>query len=221
MQVVHRQSPSFHLKHRAAARPVWLCGLAALLLAGCNSSDTPDHDSLSLQVVSSAPNHVSGGDTRVRVTADPMLHADLDLWLNGTRLTAPLKADGRQLEGVVSGFVDGSNTLEVRHRGTGARQVLQVTSHPITGPMFSGPQQTPFVCTTVQGAVGRKPLVDSASAPGYKVTDSSGQVIGYSRNCSIDTFVAYHYRTTSGSVNWPCVRARMRVAWASYWPIIR
>jgi len=200
MQVVHRQSSSYHLNRGAAARPGWLCGLAALLLAGCNSSDTPDHDGLSLQVVSSAPNHVSGGDARVRVTADPVMHADLDLWLNGTRLTAPLKVDGRQLEGVVSGFVDGSNTLEVRHRGTGARQVLLVTSHPITGPMFSGPQQAPFVCTTVQGAVGRKPLVDSASAPGYKVTDSSGQVIGYSRNCSIDTFVAYHYRTTSGSV---------------------
>jgi hypothetical protein len=56
-----------------------------------------------------------------------------------------------------------------------ARDRLTLTNHPITGPMFSGPQQQPFVCTTNQGAVGRQPLVDSATAPGYKVTDSLGQ----------------------------------------------
>ena len=50
--------------------------------------------------------------------------------------------------------------------------------------------------------MGRQPLVDSATAPGYKVTDgptvASGSTIGYSRNCSINTFVSYWYRTTSG-----------------------
>jgi hypothetical protein len=48
--------------------------------------------------------------------------------------------------------------------------------------------------------VGRQPLVDSAVSPGYKVVDTNGNVVGYSRNCSIDTFVAYSYRKTSGAL---------------------
>ena len=77
---------------------------------------------------------------------------------------------------MISGLKVGSNTLEVRHRsGNGQpRDRLVLTNYPITGPMFTGPQQTPFVCTTIQGAVGRQPLVDSAVAPGYRVTDAHG-----------------------------------------------
>ena len=93
----------------------------------------------------------------------------------------------------------GDNTLEVR-TSAGVRDRLTLTNHPVTGPMFSGPQQQPFVCTTNQGAVGRQPLVDSATQPGYPVTDAGGNVIGYSRDCSIDSFVTYLYRNTSGSL---------------------
>jgi hypothetical protein len=156
-----------------------------------------------LRVLSSAPEYVSGGDARIEVRAAPGLHDKLELWLNGQKLSVALASNGiDRLEGVISGLVVGSNTLEVRHRsGNGQpRDRLELTNHPITGPMFTGPQQQPFVCTTVQGAVGRQPLVDSATAPGYRVTDASGQVIGYSRNCSINTFVAYSYRNTAGAL---------------------
>jgi hypothetical protein len=113
----------------------------------------------------------------------------------------PLTARGERLEGVVSGMALGRNRLEVRVAGVpGQRAALTLTNHPITGPMFSGPQQTPFVCTTIQGAVGRQPLVDSPTAPGYRVTDASGALIGYSRNCSIESFTTYSYRSTGGSL---------------------
>jgi hypothetical protein len=62
-----------------------------------------------------------------------------------------------------AGLALGDNRLEVRHRRSGVRDRLTLTNHPISGPMFSGPQQHPFVCTTTQGAVGRQPLVDSAT----------------------------------------------------------
>ena len=39
----------------------------------------------------------------------------------------------------------------------------------------------------IQGAVERQPPVDSSSAPGYRVSDASGNLIDYSRNCSINT----------------------------------
>jgi Tannase-like family of unknown function (DUF6351) len=78
------------------------------------------------------------------------------------------------------------------------RDAIVLTNWPITGPMFTGPQQTPFVCTATQ--FNLQPNVDSATAPGYRVTDAQGQTIGYSRNCSIDTFVSYQYRNTAGSL---------------------
>lgn len=150
-----------------------------------------------LHVLSSPAAYVSGGDARIAVRAAPGLHGQLELWLNGRPIGMPLASRGDRLEGVVRGLVLGDNRLEVRHRRSGLRDALTLTNHPITGPMFSGPQQTPFVCTTTQGAVGRQPLVDSATPPGNKVI-VNGNVVGYSRDCSVDTAVSYWYRRAAG-----------------------
>lgn len=156
---------------------------------------------VALRVLSSPAQYVSGGDARIEVSAPPALHPNVELWLNGSRINVALTPSGATLEGVVTGLVEGQNRLEVRMAGMpGQRAALQLKNHPITGPMFTGPQQMPFVCTTIQGAVGRQPLVDSATPPGYRVTDASGATIGYSRNCSIDSFVGYSYRATDGSL---------------------
>ena len=203
---------------------------AALLLTACGGSDEArmpvaadaaresaqhfdgDRDrgtSVRLRVLSSAPQWVSGGDARIHVQANRGQRDKLELLLNGRKVDAALEEVADGLEGVVSGLRVGHNVLEVRHRhghghGQHVRDAMLLTNWPITGPMFTGPQQTPFVCTTIQGAVGRQPLVDSATAPGYRVTDASGGLIGYSRNCSIDTFVSYFYRTTAGALApWP------------------
>ncbi|MBS0455509.1 MAG: hypothetical protein JSS14_29765 [Proteobacteria bacterium] len=159
-------------------------------------------NSVRLRVLSSAPEFVSGGDARIEVRAAPGLRDKLELWLNGEKLDATLAESAAGLEGVIGGLKVGANTLEVRHRsGNGQpRDQIQLTNYPITGPMFTGPQQTPFVCTTNQGAVNKQPLVDSVSSPGYPVRDAQGNVLGYSRNCSIDTFVGYQYRSTAGSL---------------------
>lgn len=155
-----------------------------------------------LRVLSSAPEFVSGGDARIQVQAARGQRDKLELWLNGKRLTQALQPTEEGLEGMVSGLVEGRNTLEVRQRnGHGQpRDRLVLTNYPITGPMFTGPQQTPFVCTTTQGAVGRQPVVDSAVEPGTVVKDAQGQVVGYSRDCSIETFVSYQYRSTAGGL---------------------
>ncbi len=65
--------------------------------------------------------------------------------------------------------------------------------------MFSGPQQYPFVCTTTQSGVGQQPIIESATPPGTRVFDSAGNVIGYSRDCSVQTVVTYLYRTTGNA----------------------
>lgn len=156
--------------------------------------------SVRLSVLSSPPQWVSGGDARIHVRAAPGLRDKLELRLNGQRLNVALREVSDGLEGVIGGLALGENRLEVRHARANVRDTLTLTNHPITGPMFSGPQQAPFVCTTTQGAVGRQPLPDSAVPPGYKVTDAQGNLLGYSRDCSIDTFVAWYYRDTAGAL---------------------
>lgn len=152
-----------------------------------------------LRVLSSPARYVSGGDARIEVRAAPGLHDKLELWLNGRRLDTALQSRGDRLEGVVSGLVNGSNRLEVQHRSSGVRDTLELINHPITGPMFSGPQQHPFVCTTTQGGIGQQPIADAAAPPGHRVLDASGSTVGFSRNCSIQTRVSYLYRSTAGA----------------------
>jgi len=177
----------------AAAATLAGPGLAQASNAASQAKD------VQLRVLSSPAQYVSGGDARIQVRAAPGLHDKLELYLNGSRAQVALQRSGsHSLEGVVHGLQLGKNTLEVYVKGRSLRDTLELTNHPITGPMFSGPQQRPFVCTTIQGAVGRQPLVDSATAPGYRVTDGSGNLLGYSRDCSIDTFVSYFYRRNTG-----------------------
>jgi hypothetical protein len=155
--------------------------------------------SVELRVLSSPAEFVSGGDARIEVRAAPGLHDKIRLFLNGQPVAASLNANGNRLEGVITGLVEGSNHLEVRLQGHSPRDEIEITNYPITGPMFSGPQQHPFVCTTTQGGVGRQPIVESATPPGTRVFDGSGNVIGYSRDCSIQTFVTYLYRSTGNA----------------------
>jgi hypothetical protein len=194
---------------------------AVALMGGCGGGvDTPDPASESVKFATAAPTGnpglsgpamtvqvrvlsspaqwVSGGDARIHVRAAPGQRDKLELLLNGQRTNVAFKEVADGLEGVVRGLKLGDNRLEVKHRNANVRDEITLTNWPITGPMFTGPQQVPFVCTTNQGAVGRQPLVDSATAPGYKVTDAGGNAIGYSRNCSIDTIVTYWYRAATG-----------------------
>jgi hypothetical protein len=172
-------------------------------LSGAHAAPPPANPAsqakfVQLSVLSSPAEYVSGGDARIGVRAAPGLHNKIELYLNGSRLDTPLKMAGsHQLEGVIQGLRLGENTLEAYVKGQSLRDTITLTNYPVTGPMFSGPQQQPFVCTTIQAAVGKQPLVDSATPPGYRVTDTGGATIGYSRDCSIDTIVTYLYRSKS------------------------
>jgi len=206
--VTDNEGPEAHLKettmNRSERSAAWAAALALLCSTGplLAAPAAPDKAAagaavVRIELLSSPAARVSGGDARIAVRAAPGLHDKLELWLNGRPIGMPLASRGDRLEGVVGGMVVGENRLEVRHRNSGVRDAVTLTNHPITGPMFTGPHQTPFVCTTTQGAVGRQPLVDSAVPPGNRVV-VNGNVIGYSRDCSIDAFVSYWYRRNTG-----------------------
>lgn len=68
---------------------------------------------------------------------------------------------GRWL-GRIEGLKVGRNILKIRS-GNQSRK-LTLMNHPIAGPVFSGPHQTPFVCTTEQAGLGA-PTDSNCSAP--------------------------------------------------------
>lgn len=155
--------------------------------------------SIELRVLSSPAEYVSGGDARVEVRVPPGLQDRVELYLNDRRLRIDPRRKGDRVQAVIRGLVPGRNRLEALVKGRWERDTIKLINYPIGGPMFSGPQQQPFVCTTAQGAAGRQPIVQSTLPPGTRVFDSAGNVIGYSRDCAIETFVTYLYRTTANA----------------------
>ena len=172
-------------------------GLAALVTVGVLAAPSVAYGhAVRIDVLSSRPDQVSGGDALVRVQAPPGLLKQLRVERNCVDVTPAFAQRDGALVGLVDGLEVGRNVLTAGHQ----RHVdadLGVTNFPITGPMFSGPQQHPFVCTTNQ--LGLQPKVDAAAEPGYAVRDAANAIVGYSRNCSIDTVVSYLYRASNNS----------------------
>ncbi|HSG82225.1 MAG TPA: DUF6351 family protein [Gemmatimonadota bacterium] len=166
--------------------------------------NNPASDVFAVSVVSSAPDQVTGGDARlhIEVPRTVPLH-QVEVWVNGAdqRSRFSVVSGTRRLTGVIDGLAVGANSLLVKANGKGvgrpAPVPMTLTNFPITGPVFSGPHQYPFVCTTMTQGLGQ-PIADDL-VTGTKVFDSGNNLIGYSRNCSAPTQVVFRYRTTGGS----------------------
>jgi len=209
-----RRSARFPRARLAAA--LALAGVA-LVGAPTPSAATFDLDIWYIDVLSSRLDQVSGGDALVRVNAPGnSVPSNARLMLNGVNVTSQLSPSGEFLEGVVSGFNEGWNLLVLRANSSplSVRFLLPVKNHPIGGPMFSGPQQQPFVCTTARASLGQ-PIIDNQDHFGIPVAqeDASGNyprdgrgyptaaatIIGWSKNCAGNTRIQYMYRNTAGS----------------------
>jgi hypothetical protein len=146
---------------RIATRRLAACLLAASGLAGASGSAAAAKGSaLAIHTLSSRPDMVSGGDTLVEVRSATK---GVKLSLNGHDVTGALKADpaSHSLRGLVGGLTLGKNTLTA---STGAAKAsLVVTNYPITGPILSGTQITPYECRTEESGLG-KPLDKDCSA---------------------------------------------------------
>jgi len=169
--------------------------LAALVACGGGSDSTPLTPP-TLQVLSSKPEYVSGGDALVDVNL-PNSSSALVVTLNGTNVSSAFKADPANtghMVGLVSGVKDGANTLVATADGASAS--LNMTGYPITGPMISGPQESPFVCTTAS----------------FVLPDGSKLGAPLDANCSVARRVHYVYRTTDTKVFAPLPDTTIRPA---------
>jgi Tannase-like family of unknown function (DUF6351) len=225
---------------RRLARVVVAIAIASVAVpaeAGLASPDGLGHRrSFELTVLSSRPDQVTGGDALIQVTVPRTvpLHR-VDVLRNGTDVTSAFaRGPDRTLVGLVDGLVEGRNRLTVRADGHGRgrprAERLTLVNHPSSGPIFSGPQQQPFVCATARATFdGRKllgqPLVDNQDRIGIPVAaeDATGnypqdgrgyptadaQIVGWSKNCAATTRTDYVYRTTSGQFRWLDDRAHL------------
>ena len=165
---------------------------AATLLLGAGMSGKCFE--YSIEVLSSPPEYVSGGDARIAIEVPQNVPPhQVRVSVDGVDVTDAFEQiDGtRTLEGVVTGLAEGDNLLEVRSNGNGNGRPsaeLVLTNYDIKGPMFSGPQQVPFLCAD----------------DGDRANAELGPAID--ADCSVDTVVSFKYRTTGG-------------AWADYDPL--
>lgn len=192
------------MRNKPVVRFGLVAGLTAFFLSGCfdgsnSSSSQPDLD---LTTLSSAPDQVSGDDVLIGLEGDAATIAaekdNLEFWLNDAKVSPVIREGRNGMEVLVTGLSEGANRLELHHVEYGPLSDLTLNVHPVTGPIFSGPQQYPFVCT-VTTELGKQPLEDTEGNTGFPVMDDGGTKIGLSKDCSIDSYVTFVYRTTGGS----------------------
>lgn len=161
--------------------------VSSLLVAAAPSSAAPGNGAgpkakATIDVLSSRPEYVSGGDARVAVEIDKNVQLErVHIYAGDADVTDSFELDAgsRTFEGVVADLPEGTTELRaIRRAGRSMKGLatLEVTNYPVQGPMFSGPHQQPFYCQTEVAGLG--PALDA--------------------DCSAPTKVELLYRSTSG-----------------------
>ena len=126
---------------------------------------------LEVSVLSGRPDMVTDGNALIAI-ADQS-RGPLRVQLNGKDVTGAFRPGSTPglLLARLSGLRRGDNRLEASNGGQAVH--LDLVNHPVTGPVFSGPHQQPFICQTDQAGLGK--ALDGA--------------------CSAETRTRYYYRT--------------------------
>lgn len=159
------------------------------LIGGTVSAAAADEDGrhgggLRLEVLSGPARYVSGGAARIRVVVPRSVPLDAaTVTVNGADVTGAFGPDDQAehaIEGVVRDLPLGASTVQARVPRD--RATLRLTNHPSTGPMFSGPRQPDYFCST------------PAHLAGF---DLAGPFLD--EDCSLATRVGHYYRAADGS----------------------
>ena len=161
-----------------------ISALAALFVAALVSPLQADE--LQIRTLSTRPDAISGGDVLVAVTGAQ----GTTVQLNGQDVTKVFRQEAgtQTYTGLLTGLRDGANTLAAYPKGGEAgkpARELTLTNHPIAGPIFSGPHQSPLVCETEKFAI-----------PGLGLT---GLGPALDADCSLATRVDYAYKSNDGT----------------------
>jgi hypothetical protein len=129
---------------------------------------------LEIRALSTRADMVSGGDVLIEI-ARPSGGSEIAIAVNGRDASVELgpSTSASPLIARVTKLQLGANVIEVGDKGRRPSARLTVVNHPITGPVMSGPHQTPFTCETQVFGFG--PPLDT--------------------DCSVATRVDYFYRS--------------------------
>jgi len=155
----------------------WAIGLGLCCSALVPSAGAKERDErLQIRTLSNRADLVSGGDVLVEIVLPLRPEADrVQVELNGRDISHEfaIRANGRFI-GLIKGLSVGKNKLVAALRGEGAQR-LTITNYQIGGPIFSGPQVQPWICSTIEAGLG---------------TPQDAQ-------CNAPTKVAFFYRSTN------------------------
>ncbi len=126
----------------------------------------------SLRVLSSRADSVSGGNALVALGGPR--HSGWSVLLDGHDVTASFRrsASGEWLA-LLDGLRAGRNAVEIQESGA-LKAKIELINHSLSGPIFSGPHQEPFICQTTENGLGSSMDAD----------------------CSAKTVVQYYYKST-------------------------
>jgi hypothetical protein len=146
-------------RRRAPATLLAALAVVMLLPTAPATAQPPADGQVEIRALSTRADLVSGGDVLVEVVLPAGVDtAHVRMTVDGRDVTDAIavRSDGRMV-GLVEGLDVGRNRLVATlPDGSGAQ--LDLTNHPIGGPLFSGPQIQPWICATDEHDMG--PAVD-------------------------------------------------------------
>src|SRR5438128_6491852 len=129
-----------------------------------------DKSHLTITTLSARADVVSGGNVLVRIDVPRNAAlSDVQVSLNGADVTSTFLPDGSgdALVGLVSGLQAGDNVLtaETKRTKPSLNARLAIRNSPLSGPVFSGPHQSPWICETLASGLGAAPAAGPCVAP--------------------------------------------------------
>jgi hypothetical protein len=158
-----------------AALPLLAAGLTGMAPPPTSGTVPGKGVDIEISALSSRPDMVTGGDALVRVDAPRGIPpGQLTVRVNGLDVSDDFVAepDDRSLTGLVTGLEDGPNRVTAGVAGSREFVELTLVNHPITGPLFSGPHQEPFICDTNSFEL----VVDPGPGPGGLIPSADAYV---------------------------------------------
>ena len=166
--------------HGARKWAIRVAGIAAGIGIGIARGDGVVDEAHEIRVLSGRPDMVTAGNALIGITATRNADTSrLRMLLDGTDVTDVFRPSSRgDLAGLVDGL-EGASELRLVDGDGVPVDTLSLVNHPVEGPVFSGPHQTPFICET-----GTFELV-SGETLGVPLDDA----------CSIERRIDYAYRS--------------------------
>jgi hypothetical protein len=139
---------NFRPRQALLAAAIAVCS-PSIALAAQNGQN--DDNVTRIFVLSNRADLISGGNALVEIQLSAKARtkpSSVKVDVNGVDVTSAfaIRADGRFL-GLVTGLAEGANTLKATVRNENGA-LITITNHPIGGPVISGEQVGPWVCTT-------------------------------------------------------------------------